>query len=103
MKGRHLLAGSRDDKSDSWGKVVTCWKATGIKDLTAGERSSLAIRLQVLKIRQLGKDRHVLEGFRYARYDSWGKVVTCWQASGMKDMTAGERLSLAGRLQVCTI
>jgi hypothetical protein len=85
---------------DGWRKVVTCWQASGMKDLTAGERSSLAGRLQVLKMRQVRKGRHLLAGYRYGRSDSWGKVVTCWKAPGIKDQTVAERSSLAGRLQV---
>ncbi len=49
-----MLAGSRYKRSDRWVKVVTFWQALGIKDLKARERSSLAGRLQLLKIRQVG-------------------------------------------------
>ncbi len=68
-----MLAGSRYNRTDRWGKIVTFRQAPGIKDLKAVERSSLAGKLQVLKI------------------CSCGKVVTCWQAPGIKDLKAVER------------
>jgi hypothetical protein len=69
---------------DSLGKVVTCWHVSGIKDMTAGERSSPAGMFQVLMLLQLG--RHVLAFSRY-----------------IKDVTAGERSSGVGMFQVLKI